>query len=178
MMRLLLIVALLGSTFGCRGEDPPPSTPAEFGTGTGVRLVQGDDGVWSIDEVASGSPAAAAGVQVGDRVIAVNGVHPPKIETQDCALAGVAVGDWKRSVLSAGLDDAERFSFERDGKSFDAVIAVTALAPFIRGSGDPSAIGSGLMAGCKMCWSGCPTTCGGVVVCKWPNQCSTPCTCG
>jgi C-terminal processing protease CtpA/Prc len=71
-MRALMCLVLFAwvGTFQVMADVPPPYEPY----GIGVMMDQGDP-FPKITSVAKGSPAALAGVKVGDQVIALNGTY-------------------------------------------------------------------------------------------------------
>jgi hypothetical protein len=184
MHRILLIAVIFMATAACRVEAP--RTRAEFGQGTGVRLVEDPEtGTWFVNQVSSGSPADAAGVKVGDEFVSFNGIAPPPaVDSVDCAAKGLALRDWREEVSSRRAGGIESVVLKRDGVVLEMEIPVQPFASLLRpidhepAIDELGAISSGLMTGCKMCWSGCPEDCGGYVSCKPGNVCSTRCVCG
>jgi regulator of sigma E protease len=89
----------------------PRGNPPEGQGATGVIITEGAKSYVQINQVDSGSPAATAGVQPGDRITAINGVA---VESE------AQVG----GLLNAGIGNSIDLTVERDGQPVSMTVAV------------------------------------------------------
>lgn len=89
---------------------PPAPAEAErdrlaIDAAAGIGLVR-DRGALAVGDVVPGSPAAAAGVRIGDRLLAIDGVRPRRLAEARARLSGAL--DTTRQLTLRGLDGITR----------------------------------------------------------------------
>ncbi len=89
-------------------ENPPQRQGA-----TGIRIVEGQYSILKITDVEPGSVAAAAGWQVGDKIVAINGI-PLEAEAQ------------ARNLLAAHVGQEVTVTIDRGGETIETKVTVPA----------------------------------------------------
>jgi regulator of sigma E protease len=110
----------------------PRANPPEGQGATGIEIATGRKSIVQISEVDPGSTAAAAGMQDGDRITAINGI-PVESEAQVSGL------------LNGAVHSSAVLTVERDGQTLDLTVAVPAPRILITGIGADSPASDALL---------------------------------
>lgn len=131
LVRALGLDELLGSLLGGSGDLSIPALPAlPTGPVLGVTIEQeaaGDGGEIVVRSVLPGTPAARAGVEVGDEIVSVAGAPVDSVESLREALAALEPGDDYELVVGR---DGERLALEVERPAF---VLAGGLGEMLRG---------------------------------------------